>query len=174
MPGSVIGKTLNLGYPGNVSRSEDAVIVNRPVRPTDTNPIPFGAPVVLNADNTYSLFGASNTAADFAGVAIREVKQATSYLGAPYGITQYNPGDPCDVIERGSVTVTCQLGTPTAGGAVYIRVAANASYPNAVVGGFEAQADGTNNILIPNVVWKTGKIDGNNTAEITILNRNKP
>ncbi|SFU70994.1 structural cement protein Gp24 [Alicyclobacillus macrosporangiidus] len=173
MPGSVVGKTLNLGYPGNVSRSADAVIVNRPVRSTDSNPIPFGAPVVLNSDNTYSLFGATNTAADFAGVAIREVKQATSYLSQPYGQTQYNPGDPCDVIERGSVTVTCNVGTPVAGGPVYIRVAANASIPNGVVGGFEAAADGTNTVQLTNVQWKTGKIDANNTAEITILSRNK-
>ena len=174
MGGFAIGKTLNFGYPGNVSRSADAIIVNRPVQSTDTNPIPFGSPVVLNGNNTYSLFGASNTAAQFAGVAIREVKQATSYLSQPYGQTQYNPGDPCDVIERGSVTVTCNVGTPTAGGPVYIRVALNSSIPQGVIGGFEAAADGTNTVELTNVVWKTGLMDANNTAEITILTRNKP
>ncbi|MCL6442062.1 MAG: hypothetical protein K6T83_01125 [Alicyclobacillus sp.] len=174
MPGSVIGKTLNLGFPGNVSRSADAIIENRAVS-ASSSPIPFGAAVVLNPDNTYSLFGASNTAAQFAGVAIREVKQGVNYssyyVGASNTTQSYSPGQPCDVLERGAVTVVCQLGTPTAGGKVYIRVATNASYPNAVIGGFEAQADGTNNVLLPNCQWKTNQIDGNNVAELQILTR---
>lgn len=172
MPGFVVGKTLNYGFPGNVARSADTIITNRVVRPTDTVNINFGDPVVLNSDNTYSKFGATNTAADFAGVAIREVKQSTDYLLSNTG-GYYAPGQPCDVIERGAVTVTCNVGTPTAGGPVYIRIAANPSIPTGVVGGFEAAADGTNTIQLTNAQWKTGKMDANNTAELQILTRNK-
>lgn len=170
MTGSVIGKQLNNGYPGSVSRLADAIIANRPVKSTDTVNVEFGDPVVLNSDNTYSKFGASSTVAEFAGVAVREVKQSTSYFSAQ---GQYEPGYPADVLERGSVTVTCQNGTPTAGGPVYIRILVNATYPNAVVGGYEAVADSTNSLLLTNAQWKTGNLDSNNVAELTLLTRNK-
>lgn len=167
--GYAIGKSLNLGYPGNISRSADAVISNRIVRSSDTANINFGDPVVLNADNTVSAFGATGTAATFLGIAVREVKQNTDYFASQ---GYYEPGQPCDVAERGTLTVTCNVGTPTAGGAVYVRIATNASIPNGVVGGFEAGADGANTIQLTNAKWKTGKIDANKVAEVTILTRN--
>ncbi len=170
--GFTVGKQLNNGYAGNVSRSGVSIITNRAVQSTDTAAIPFGSPVVLNSNNTYSLLGATGTFAEFAGVAIREVQQATTYFPASGG--SYQPGQPCDVIELGSVTVVCQLGTPTAGGAVYIRTALNSSYPNAVVGGFEAQADGTNSFLVTNAKWTTGYVDANSIAELTLITRNQP
>ncbi|RKN75009.1 structural cement protein Gp24 [Paenibacillus ginsengarvi] len=172
MPGATIGTSFNLGYAGNVSRSQDAVIVNRLVKSNSAD-IAFGDPVILNSDNTYSKFGASGTAAAFAGVAAREVKQSTSYLSQATG-SAYKPNEPCDVIERGSVTVVCTVGTPTAGGDVYVRVTANGSIPDGVVGGFEAAADSTNTIKLTNAKWKTGKIDANKVAEITLLTRNQP
>jgi len=171
MPGKVIGKSLNLGYPGSVSRSADAIITARMIRDTDTEEIAFGEAVVLNSDNTYSKFGADGTADAFVGVAVREVKQSTDYFSEQ---GTYKPGQPCDVLERGSVTVFCNVGTPTAGGAVHLRIVENPSFPNGVVGGFEAAADGANTIKLPGVKWKTGKTDTNKVAEITILSRNNP
>ncbi|WP_419877680.1 structural cement protein Gp24 [Brevibacillus centrosporus] len=171
MPGKVIGKSLNLGYAGTVSRSADAIISSRMVKEADTDPINFGEAVVLNGDNTFSKFGAGGTAVTFAGVAVREVKQTTDYFASQ---GYYSPGQPCDVIERGSVTVVCNVGTPTAGGDVYVRVAANAAIPTGVIGGFEAAADGANTVKLTGVKWKTGKLDPNKVAEITILSRNNP
>ncbi|WNF07259.1 structural cement protein Gp24 [Brevibacillus borstelensis] len=171
MPGSVIGKSLNLGYPGNISRSADAIIDNRVVKPTDTENINFGDPVVLNDDNTYSKFGATGTAATFGGIAVREVKQSTDYFSAQ-GF--YAPGQPCDVATRGTLTVVCNVGTPKAGGSVYIRTATNAAIPDGVIGGFEAAADGANTVEIPNLKWTTGKLDANKVAEVTILTRVNP
>jgi len=242
--GSVIGKTLNLGYPGSVSRSADAIIENRAVSVGDTIAINFGAPVALNQDNTYSAFGAvattlqtalatgtaytsltvaalsnaiqsgatvtlgaqtttvdadadagattisvasfttsaayavgtavtvTNVASQFAGIAVREVKQSTNYLLQTQG-GSYTATQPCDALQRGSITVTCQNGTPVAGGSVWVRVATNAAFPNAVVGGFEAVADGANSVQLTSVQWKTGSIDANLTAELTILSRSK-
>lgn len=247
--GFAVGKTLNLGYPGNVSRSADAIITNRAVQATDTLAIPFGAAAVLNPNNTYSVLGststtlatalvsgtayttlavaalaasvlvgdsivigaggqtvtasataaigattiavvsftanaayavgtavvASNVFTQFAGVAIREVQQATSYFPATGGA--YQPGMPCDVIERGTVTVACNYGTPTAGGPVYIRTVLNAAnVPNGVVGGFEAAADPTStsySFLVTNAQWTTGALGSNSNGEITLLVRNK-
>ncbi|QDX92061.1 hypothetical protein EEL30_06570 [Brevibacillus laterosporus] len=171
MPGGVVGKSLNLGYAGSVSRSADAIITNRLVRSTDKEDITFGAAVVLNSDNTYSKFGSYGTAEAFAGVAVREVKQSTDYFG-DQGF--YRPGQPCDILERGSVTVICNVGKPSAGGDVFVRIKANPSVPNGVIGGFEAAEDGTNTVKITGVKWKTGKIDTNKVAEITILSRINP
>lgn len=171
MPGSVIGKSMNYGYPGTVSRSRDAVISNRVVKSTDSVGIAFGEPAILNSDNSYSRFGSTGTAALFAGVAVREVKQSTDYFSAN---GTYAPGQPCDVLSRGTISVVCNVGTPTAGGAVYVRVAANAGIPTGVVGGFEAAADGANTVLLTGVKWTTGKIDANKVAEITLTQRNNP
>jgi hypothetical protein len=164
MPGKTIGIEMNLGYAGSFARTPDCIIMNRKAKTTD---IPFGAPVVLNgSDNTYSAFGATNTAAQFVGVAVREVKQAVNY--ASQNNVYYPAGEPCDVIERGNVVVKCGKGTPTAGGAVYIRVTANASYPDQAVGSFEAEADSNKTVKLLNAVWATGKIDGNKMCELAI------
>jgi hypothetical protein len=176
MAGTVVGKSMNYGYPGSVSRSADAVIMNRPVQSTDSNSIPFGAAVILNTNNTYSLGGASTTMSNFAGIAVREVKQSTSFVTTGQGQVSYAPGDPCDVLERGSVTVTCTEGVPTAGGAVYLVTTAGTGAVSAV-GNFIANATpagtGSAAVQITNAQWKTGKIDANNTAELTLTARNK-
>jgi len=164
MPGKVIGQHLDYGYPGTFSRNADCIIINR----RGTGEISFGAPVVMNDDNTVTAFGDSNTAAEFIGVAVREVKQQTNYLS---NNVKYIDGDPTDVITRGSVVVGISSGTPKANGPVYIRIAENASYPESKIGDFVAEADGSNTVELDNVVFTTGKKDGNNVAEVTVLSR---
>lgn len=174
MPGSVIGKELNLGYAGTVSRSADTIITPKIVKSViqekkeTAESILFGEPVILNDDNSYSRFGANGTAAAFAGIAVREIKQATDYYSAS---GEYLPNEVCDVLNRGSIMVLCNNGTPTAGGKVYIRIKENVSFPNGVIGQFEAVADGDNTIEIPNLKWTTGKLDANKIAEVTVLTR---
>lgn len=170
MAGSVIGTSMNYGYPGTFARNGDCIIANRIVKST-SDPIAFGEAVILNPDNTVSRFGAAGTAATFDGIAVREVKQNTSYTPAN---GSYTAGQPCDVIQRGSVSVACNVGTPTAGGKVYVRITANAGIPAGVVGGFEAAADGANTLEITNAKWATGLKDANNVSELTILSRNLP
>jgi hypothetical protein len=177
MPGSAIGIELNYGYPGSFTRSIDTIITNRTLKSVISSgsetqtAVEFGEPVILNSDNTYTRFGATGTAATFAGIALREVKQAVDYY---HGAGSYIPGEAMDVMERGSVAVKCNVGTPTAGGKVYVRIAANSSIPLGVVGQFEAAADSTNTVEITNARWKTGKIDNNKVAELTILTRVNP
>lgn len=174
MPGRAIGIELNLGYAGTVSRSVDTIITPKAVKSVilggkeTESPIVFGEPVILNDDNTYSRFGAAGTADKFVGVAVREVKQAIDYHE---GNSAYIPGETCDVLNRGSITVLCNNGAPTAGGKVYIRITENAAIPNGVVGQFEAIADGSNTIEVPNLKWTTGKLDSNRIAELTMLTR---
>ncbi len=174
MPGSTIGTILNYGYPGGFARNGDCIIASRLVKSTDAVGPSFGDPVVLNGDNTYSRFGASNTATQFAGVAVREVHQASDYYPSN-GV--YSPGQPCDVIERGSVSVVCTEGTPAAGGSVYIVTVAGSGAVSAV-GNLIANATpagtGSTAIQLANAKWATGQIDANNVAELTILTRNNP
>ena len=124
MAGYAIGKSMNLGFPGTYARTPDDVIMSRAVK-EDSKAIPFGAPVILNSDNTYSVGDATLTADNFAGVAVRIVQQAVQYLAQNSGA--YQPTQPCSVIQRGNVMVTCNVGTPTAGGKVYVRTAGEKS-----------------------------------------------
>lgn len=162
MTNQVIGKSMFHGYAGSYSRQPDTII--------DTHPaggdIAFGAGVVFGASGIVTVPGASSTAAQFVGVACREVKSAADYLNQNEGSYKHYQAVP--VIKRGCVNVICQNGTPALDGTVYLRVKANASYPNAVVGGFEAAADSTNSIALTNVKWKGGA-DANGVAEIRIM-----
>lgn len=161
MQNQIIGKTMFHGYAGSFSRQPDTII--------DTHPaggdIAFGAAVVYN-NGAVTVPGESATAAQFVGVAVREVKSATNYLNQNIG--SYVQYDAVPVLKRGCVNVICQNGTPALDGTVYVRVKANASLPNAVVGGFEAAADSTNSVALTNAKWK-GEKDGNGVAEIRIL-----
>lgn len=167
MPGKVIGIQFNNGYPGTISRLGDEISRTRPLK-EGTADLYFGDPVIQNTDGTFQKFGAGNTAAQFAGVAMRRIKSATQYSNQNRGF--YTDQEPVDALLRGGVTVNVNVGNPNVGGSVYIRVAANAGVPAGVIGGFETAADSTNTILLTNAKWSTTK-DANGVAELTILTR---
>lgn len=161
MTNQVIGKSMFHGYAGSYSRQPDTIIDTHPA----AGAIAFGGAVVYDGVKVKTA-GTGATAAQFVGVAVRETKSATNYLNQNEG--SYVEGDAVPVIKRGCVNVICQNGTPALDGTVYVRIAANASFPNAVVGGFEAAADSTNTIALTNVKWKGGA-DANGVAELRIL-----
>lgn len=168
MTGKAIGISMNYGYPGNYARTPDDIVASRMLNDASAA-VPFGAAVCIKDDNTYEAVGAATTAADVAGIALRVVKQAISYNEQNY--TEYQPGAYMSVLERGAATVVCNVGTPKANGKVYVRVKANTSIANGVVGGFEAAADGANTIEIPNMRWTNGSMDANRICEVTLLTR---
>lgn len=167
MPGKVIGINMMNGYAGTVARTADSIIQNRTAKVN----LAFGVPVVLTTDNKYDATGATTTAANVAGITVREVVQANTY--DPQSNSDYLAGKPCDVLVRGQITVKCQRGTPTAGGTVYLRTKANTAYASAVVGGLEASDDTGNVVALTNMEWTTGEMDSNNIAELTIKTRNR-
>lgn len=167
MKGQVIGKAMPHGYAGSYSRQPDMVVDSAPYH--GSNPLPFGAPVVMGEDGSAQAWGEASAAADFLGVAVREVKSAYDYMNQNEGV--YQPGEAVPVMKRGCVNVICQAGTPLPGGKVYIRTKKNAAKPNAVVGGFEAAADEGNNVALNNVQWK-GAADASGVAELRILTIN--
>lgn len=166
MNGQIIGKTMDHGYAGSYARQPDSVIDSHPL--TGTTNVPFGLAVVRDATNKHAVVlpTDSTTAAQFLGVAVREIKTAVDYLNQNVG--QYAPGQAVPVMKRGCVNVKCQKGTPAVGGAVYLRVKANSSYETAIVGGFEAEADSTNTVQLTNCQWK-GEADPNGIAEMRIM-----
>lgn len=168
MSGKAIGISMNYGFPGTYARTPDDIVTSRQLK-EGSDDVPFGMALCANGDNTYSPVGADFTAAKFGGVALRVVKQAAAYDDQT--ATAYHAKDLVNAINRGAVVVTCNHGTPTAGGSVYVRIKANPSIPAGVVGGFEAEADSTNTVLLTNVQWTNGYVDANGVSEITILTR---
>lgn len=167
MPGKAIGISMLSGYAGTQSRTADAIIQNRIAKSN----ISFGHAVVLTNDNKWDNVVAGTTAAQIAGIAVREVVQANTF--DPQSNPDYMAETPCDVMVRGNCTVKCQRGTPKSGDAVYVRVKASATYNDAVVGGLEATADDANTVQVTNIEWTTGVMDANGMTEITIKTRAK-
>ena len=167
MPGKAIGISMLGGYAGTQSRTADAIIQNRIAKSN----ISFGHAVVLTNDNKWDNVVEGTTAAQIAGIAVREVVQANTF--DPQSNPDYMAETPCDVMVRGNCTVKCQRGTPKSGDAVYVRVKANATYQDAVVGGLEATADAANTVQVTNIEWTTGVMDANGMTEITIKTRAK-
>ncbi len=171
------------GFPGKPSRMGKRGVASRQVLLATPNPIVFGAPVVMVPDSTggtyqsvadFILGGGTFVAASFAGIAVSEVNAGLVLNPVPGSlqIGSYAPGDMCDVLEEGSCTVQLLVtGTPVAGGPVYVRKTLNGAIPAGLVGDFEGAADGANSILIPGLVFRTGVVDTNGVAEVTILNR---
>ena len=164
MKGQVIGKAMPHGYAGSYSRQPDMVVDTHPLG--GDNEILFGSPVVVGTGGAAMPWTAASTVDKFLGVAVREVKSALDFLDQNAGA--YRPGEAVSVLKRGCVNVICQNGNPAAGGAVYVRIKANASLPNAVIGGFEAAADSTNSLKLTNAQWK-GSVDANGVAELRLL-----
>ena len=147
---------VNLGFPGGVSRFGDRVIAARVFQPfTTTNVLNFGDPTVLIENATggqwdsvadFIAHATSNIgllAAQFAGMAVREVKQQITY---PYNQTpgvqvlqNYGSGQMAEVLERGNGTVNFAVNNSgVAGGQVYTRVVLNSGITAGLVGDWEA------------------------------------
>ncbi len=167
MRGQVIGKIMPHGYAGSYARQPDMVVDTAPL--TGTESVSFGMSVTAGKNGTAQAWGETSTPETFWGVAVREIKSATSYTNQNKG--EYRPGEAVPVMKRGCVNVICQNGTPVAGGTVYVRTKVNEAKPKAVVGGFEAAADGENSVALTNVQWK-GLADTNGVAELRIMTIN--
>lgn len=159
-----IGKDMTYGFAGSYARQPDMIVNTRPAG----EELPFGTPLKYGTSGAVIPMGAAATAAQFIGVAGRELKSSLHYLEQNSGL--YAKGEPVSVFQRGSINVKCQRGTPALGGTVYVRVTANESYATAAVGGFEAAADDGNTIALTNCQWG-GAADANGIAELVILTR---
>ena len=172
MTGKAIGLSFNIGYAGTPSREGKNApeIVNLPVK-SDSTTILFGEPVVLNTDNTVSsVKDVTLTAANFLGIAVAETKTNLTFP-LPYGTAEtsgsYLAGEPIDVMQTGTICVQV-VGTPTAGGAVYVRTALATAFPDEEIGQIRTAADGGNTVQLTNCSFKTNRVDANGITELFV------
>lgn len=165
-----IGKGMPYGFAGCYAYQPDMIVKTRPAGGADV--IPFGTPVKYESGTNGNVvaMGAGDAADAFVGIASYEVKSSLNYLNQ--GVGAYAPDEPVSVFMRGAVNVKVQKGTPALGGAVYVRIAENASYPGAVVGGIEAEADGANTVELSGCQFE-GPADANGIACLRILTLQK-
>lgn len=162
MAGKVIGKVMNYGWAGKITRDADMIIDSRIVSDASgSTAIAFGSPVFLNADNTVRNFLATDSDATMlAGVAVSGVRQSINYATQ---LADYQPATQCDILTRGQVMVAI----PSAAAA---SVAAGAKvYLDASAGTFTPVA--TSNIDT-GYKFTTGLVDPNYMVEITIPTKN--
>lgn len=168
MAGQVIGKVMDYGFAGTYARTPDMIIATKPLT-GEKDSLTFGEAAFytdLGVNDGIGTATSTSTLADFAGVVVREIKSGTNYFNQGPG--EYLYGDAVPVIQRGSVSVQINAGTPTINGAVYVRIAA--ATDSKPLGGFEAAADGTNTIQLTNAQWGS-LADGNGVAELVLLTR---
>jgi hypothetical protein len=157
--GQVIGLDMTNGYAGAYSRQPDQII---DTRVAGSGGVAFGQAVKYSSGAVVA-FGAGDAATDFVGVATRAVK--TSLVNGTAG---YFENEPVPVMKRGRINVLCNYGSPALNGDVYVRIAANGSIPEGIVGGFEATSDSTNSVKLTNAKWAGAK-DANGIAELEIF-----
>ena len=159
---------MNHGYAGWYSRQPDMIIDSHPLG--GKRPVVFGTPLVYDTDGYVIPFGETNTAADFVGIASREIKSTVNYMEQSVG--EYRPNEAASTFKRGTINVLCNVGTPVLGGKVYIRTALKESVPTAKIGDFEAAEDSGATVELTNCEWRGAK-DVNNVAELCIMSRNR-
>lgn len=155
-----IGLNMSHGFAGSYARQPDMIVNTAPLGGTEI--ISFGTPLVRGENGVVLPMGTGNTGNQFIGVAGREVKSPAEFFNQNVG--QYAPEEPVSVFQRGCINVKCQKGSPSIDGTVYVRVTASGDY---VVGGFEAEADGANNVALVNAQWG-GPADNRGVAELRI------
>ena len=155
MSGKAIGKTLPLGYRGNVSRTPDVIIES--FANVGTANIEYGAPVYFSNGGVKAI-DASATASNIIGIAVRR-------MGQPYADDSqgwyYKPNDTVDVLVRGSVIVELSSTSGVAAkGSVYVTAANGA-----------ISATSSGNVAIPNTIFSGNVEADTKLAEVTILTR---
>ena len=162
MAGKVIGKTLPLGFAGNVSRMSDCVIApyKYDISHDQDGHIVYGEPVAYDTTaGGVRKLTASDQATAIIGFAVRRLGQPrTDYADGWY----YEAGDTVDVLLRGSMSVALEDATGIAPlGAVYVDPATGKLYA----------ATATGRLAVPNAKFGTGAADTNKVAEITVVER---
>ena len=155
-----IGLNMSHGFAGSYARQPDMIVNTAPLGGTAV--IPFGTPLVRGENGAVLPMGTGSTGNQFIGVAGREVKSPAEFFNQNVG--QYAPEEPVSVFQRGCINVKCQKGSPSIDGTVYVRVTTSGNY---LVGGFEAEADGTNTVALSNAQWN-GPADNHGVAELRI------
>lgn len=154
------------GVPGDISRPDESNV--EPAMLVAVSTVfaqKFGIPMVYVAGGI-SQYATGNTAAQFAGVLIREAPSIGGSATQGFDDAIPNSVQPQGLCVRGYVSVKCVTGTPARGGIVYIRVVASTGH---VIGDFDAVTDSDNVALsLAQASWATDGKDADNNAELRI------
>jgi hypothetical protein len=175
------GSTYNTtGNPNNINFGDAVVLLS--ASPSVPGGTYVDAAVFIANGGTFAMNANGNVTSAFAGFAVRQVKQQLT-INAFGGATSANnqlgyfaPGNPTDVIVRGSVMAGNYYAksgnpAPVANGPVYFRVSTNGA--GTFVGALETAADSSHTVQLTNCSWTTGLVDTvNGTIEVTIVARN--
>lgn len=126
----------------------------------------FGIPMVYVAGGV-SQYATGNTAAQFAGILVREVPSISGNAAQGLNDTIPYPAQVQGLAVRGYVGVKCTVGTPARGGIVYVRVIADTGK---FIGDLEASSDGSNSVALSltQASWAVDGKDADNNTEIRI------
>lgn len=165
MAGTAILYSAPAGVPGDLNDILNTVVESWILDPVLT-PTDFGVPVKV-VDGKIAKIEAGDTAADFYGILSRSVPTMSASLTVDLNTSTPNPNTVSGVVVGGPgyVLVKCTIGTPVKGGAVYMRVVAAVGK---AVGDLEADADGTDNVLLTNVIWAVAGKDSNNVSAVRV------
>lgn len=133
------------GIPGDLSRRGQGTFESVVLDPST----PFSAYGLAGktVNGKFVPIAAGDAASVINGILIRPFPIQTASANGT-GISNSKIGDR---MRRGYMTIQNNAGTPTVDGQVYIRVAAPSGAK--VIGGFEAAADSTNTVAVPNCVF---------------------
>lgn len=153
MTGKAIGIDLNIGYEGEISRTNpNPVIFTRPAG----EQLDFGTAVVVNDKGQYVTYKEGNTLDQFAGIISRAIKQSVNYLQQD-GKTGFQEDNPASALMTGYIIINVGDSTPKAFGKVYLDPKTS-----------KFTATQTNNIELTSARFSTGTKDANNNTEIEI------
>jgi hypothetical protein len=161
MSGKTIGLQMNNGFAGSYARQPNMVINTKPN--VGATAIPFGAPV-MQAAGGVQFPTASLTAANFVGIASRQIQTPSAFL-TQNDAGEYVQNAAVSVFQQGRINVKVAEGNPAMYGDVYVRIVAATGK---AIGDFECTSDTGNNIKLDNCQWG-GPKDANGIAELVIF-----
>lgn len=155
------------GVPGALSRTGLALAVEQAILLSGSAPSAYGFPVAVDAATGHvRAITTGDTAASVYGFLVRPFPtQGGDGQSTGIGVSAPPTSGVVDVLKLGYMSVYVSRGTAAKNSTVYVRIAANATYPNSPVGGIEAAADGTNTVALTNAYF-TGAADSSGNAEI--------
>lgn len=163
-----ITTTVPVGLPGTVQTFLGGTDIRSADYNLDLMPTTFGAPVKL-VNGFVSAIEEDDTAADFFGLlAASDFQNSGNANFNGFGMPAPVGTQAASVMLKGYMIVTCTVGTPVKGGAVYMRVVPDTGK---AVGDLEATSDSTNSVLIPSLAWDVNGKDA--TTKATVIRISK-
>ena len=162
----VIGKSMPVGFPGQVARQSFNIV--EPHIIDKTAPVTkYGAPVVMTDSGTVRAIASGDTAAKIYGFTVRPDAVQLGGDNPVFGDSGIpDKAQTIDVLVRGYMNVKVYGDTaPVQGGAVYVTKAAADDIP---AGAVVADSSVTGALAVPNGVFMGG-VDAEGVAQIRIL-----